>query len=263
MSLLNQANEAVASGELEINMNETKSGGDFKPVLLPKGKAWVQLTSYIDLGIQPRKEMNGQKKTPCAQFILEFHVVGGTGVLPDKTKQKYVGADGFNPKLGTPFGSIDLSQNEKSNSYKIFLALQLGDTSITHFAQCLGKFYLLPIDITEPNADGKQYQRYNFKDLDPALDLDGDPLECTSVSEDKFRLFLWDKPTKEQWDSIYIEGTWKDKDGKEHSKNVLQEKILNAQNFVGSKLESLLSGVELPSLGTSSEPTDLGAVPDL
>lgn len=262
MSLLSQALQAVESGELEVNMNETTSGGDFKPKLLPKGTAIVQLTGYIEHGIQDQRPVKGQAKKPAPEFSLEFHVVGGTGVHPDGTKEKYV-QDGFNPMLRTPFGSIPSSQSEKSKSVAIFKALQQGDTAITHFAQCLGNFYLLPVDIETSSTDStKQYQKYDFRELRAALTLEGDPLQVQGVSEDKFRLFLWSAPTKEQWDSLEIEGTYKDKEGKEQSKNFIQEKLQKAHNFVGSKLESLLSGVELPSL-TSQTEVDLGDVPEL
>lgn len=261
MSLLNQAQQAVESGELEVNMNETTKGGDFKPKLLAEGLAWVQFTGYVEHGVQDQRPVKGQAKKAQAEFSLEFHVVGGVGNT-NGVKEKYV-QDGFNPVLRTPFGSIPASTNEKSKAVAIFKALQQGNKAITHFAQCLGHFYLLPIGIeTAPTDSTKQYQRYDFKELRPAVNLEGDPLECTGVSEDKFKLFLWSAPTQEQWDSIYIDGTYTDKDGKERSKNFMQEKLQSAHNFVGSKLETLLSGVELPSITTPAD-VDLGDVPDL
>ena len=127
----------------------------------------------------------------------------------------------------------------------------------------LFRSYLLPISIETSKSDStKKYQAYDFKELRPAVNLEGDPLECTSVSDDKFRLFLWSAPTQEQWDSLYIEGTYKDKEGKERSKNFIQEKILSAHNYAGSKLESMLSGLDVGTLEHKTD-VDLGEVPEL
>jgi hypothetical protein len=63
------------------------------------------------------------------------------------------------------------------------------------------------------------------------------------------RLLLWDTPTKEQWDSVFIDGTRmvKNEAGEEveESKNWLQRDIVTAAlNFGGSPLEQMLNGVE-------------------
>jgi len=62
------------------------------------------------------------------------------------------------------------------------------------------------------------------------------------------RLLLWDTPTQEQWDSVFIDGdrTVKNDKGEEvtESKNWLQRDIVtNALNFAGSPLEQMLNGV--------------------
>ena len=84
------------------------------------------------------------------------------------------------------------------------------------------------------------------------------------LPDDKYQLFLWNSPTMEQWESIFIDGTTQE--GK--SKNYIQEKIQKATNFVGSPVERLLmsGGVSLPTLATddsasNGEPTELPAVP--
>jgi hypothetical protein len=59
-------------------------------------------------------------------------------------------------------------------------------------------------------------------------------------------MFLWDYPSKEAWDSLFIEGTWDD--GK--SKNMLQELCMSATNFDGSPLQQMLMG-GVPALPTT------------
>ena len=83
------------------------------------------------------------------------------------------------------------------------------------------------------------------------------------VVHSAFRLFLWDVPSKEMWDSLYIDGTYPAKiDDKtkaviypERSKNVIQEKILSAVNFKGSPLADIIGEdalLELPSTDAES-----------
>lgn len=63
------------------------------------------------------------------------------------------------------------------------------------------------------------------------------------------QVFLWGKPTKATWDSLFIDGTVtrKNKEGDEveYSKNWLQEKIASATNYDGSLLDQLLGGMKL------------------
>jgi len=85
------------------------------------------------------------------------------------------------------------------------------------------------------------------------------------------RLLLWDQPTTEQWDSVFIDGTRTVKrDGIEvqESKNWLQQDIVeNALDFGGSPLEIMLNGIdnlELPGAEVvpSQEPVAVEAAQD-
>ena len=83
------------------------------------------------------------------------------------------------------------------------------------------------------------------------------------------KLFLWDNPTQETWDSLFIDGTYTKKEGDkevEVSKNWMQEVILSAENFEGSALHTLVSGLgELStaekSPATPPEPTPTEPTP--
>ena len=67
----------------------------------------------------------------------------------------------------------------------------------------------------------------------------------------EIKLFLWNNPTKETWDSLYIEGT-KD-DGK--SKNWIQEDMYKAVDFPGSALDIMLNAGSVPSPAAMQTPT--------
>jgi len=120
-----------------------------------------------------------------------------------------------------------------------------------HPAQALGRAYMVKIDVTK-NSQQKDVNRLNIDMILPPLDqLSKKPYDVPAVDLDKdCRLFLYDAPTKQDWDSLFVDGTWDD--GK--SKNKIQEKIRSALDFPGSPLESLLSGVVLPDPATAATP---------
>ena len=74
------------------------------------------------------------------------------------------------------------------------------------------------------------------------------------------RVFLMDYPTIEAWDSLFVEGTYTKTDaaGKEteHSKNTVQNKLLQATNFKGSALETLLAGLDKLPAGDIADDGD-------
>ena len=73
------------------------------------------------------------------------------------------------------------------------------------------------------------------------------------------KVFLWNKPNKATWDSLFIDGTY-EKDGETVSKNFLQDTIKKALNFEGSPIEEMLEGLgELPDL-TTEEPEQVAPV---
>lgn len=261
-NLLNQAQAAVQQNVLE-DMTDTSSGGNFERKLLPVGVALVRFSGYIDLGTQTQRPYQGKAKPPAPEAKLVFHVVGGMGKDEEGKMVPYVTAEdaakGYFPRI-SPFFDLTISHNEKSRSTLVFNALNYaGDAK--HFVEKLGALYLLPIRLTED----KKYNDYDFRELREPIDaMSGQMYPAPELPEDKYQLFLWNSPTIEQWESIFIDGTTQE--GK--SKNYIQEKIQKATNFVGSPVERLLmsGGVSLPTLATddsasNGEPTELPAVP--
>lgn len=242
MSLLNsfkqQVQDAQEAGVIN-DMNETTTGGGGGGRTLPAGKAIAVLTGYIESGLQPR-EFNGKPKPPTREMRLIFTIVGGRGKNVDGEVEDYVLEEGNFPSIGTFF--ISVTNNEKSKAVKWFQRMRqncYGDGGEVSFAQFLGKAFLLPITHTTAKKDGKDVV---YANIDPAtVDKPEDPMTMQpyaipEVPDSVYKLLLWDAPTKEQWDSLFIETP----DDAEKSRNYLQEHLMTSMDFGTSKLAALL-----------------------
>ena len=230
--------EADAVAAISEDMNEATKGGGGR--LLREGYALARLVEYVEFGNQPQT-FNGKAKEPALEFQLGFALWG----------------EGYQNEDGTPYVirpySMAYSRNEKSRAFLTFRAMNWKGTA-THFAQLLSQGFLVKIE-NKPKSDNDKtlVSRLDLKATLPPLDaLSRQPYQIPEAPDDLYRLFLWDKPTKESWASIYIDGTYEDG----NSKNRLQEKCVSALNFSGSALEQMLMGSENLAL-----PTPGGAVP--
>lgn len=240
-NLLNQARAAAAQGAAE-NMTETTKGGGGR--VLPEGIALARFTSYIEKGSHVQT-YNGEAKAPAPQFQLGFTIVGGRGINTKGEPENMVQDDVF-PSVNSY--DIALSRNVKSNSIKIFNSMNY-KRDVTTFPELLGRLFLLKISHAE--RDGKKVHRVDWKSIQAPIDpMTATPYEAPEAPDDAYRLFLWNHPTKEQWDSLFIEGSRDDGT----SKNFIQEDLMKAVDFLGSPLEALLSGAELPALTTEAAP---------
>lgn len=252
------------------DMTAVKSGGSRG--LLPAGTALVRLCSYIEFG-SAVQSFGGKPKPAAPIFQLGFMIVGGVGRKEDGTPEKYVLEEGNFPMI-TTFDTA-LSLYDKSKAVKYFNALSRVGNRCTHFIQKVAEQNLYALTIgtkiaTGGKNAGKLVQDIDFSNLQVALDQEtGLPRQAPALKEEHIQVFLWNQPTKEMWDSIYIEGEWeekKDESGKvlyaARSKNFLQEKCLQALDFEGSPLQTLLS--EMGSDYTIPElPTAPDAVPEV
>lgn len=269
MSLLNQFQQqfqdAQAAGNVS-DMNETTTGGGGGR-LLPAGKAIAVLTGYIESGLQPR-EFNGKPKPPTREMRLIFTIVGGRGKNVDGEVEDYVQEEGNYPTIGTFF--ISVTNNEKSKAVKWFQRMRqncYGDGGEVSFAQFLGKAFLLPITHTAGKKDGKDVVYVN---IDPAtVDKPEDPMTMQpyaipAVPDDAYKLLLWDAPTKEQWDSLFIETP----EDAEKSRNYLQEHLMTSLDFGTSKLAALLgvgdagAAQQVAAAATGKKVSAESAIPD-
>ena len=239
-----QALAAQDVAESGIDLNEAVKGGGGGR-LLPEGYAFGRLVEYIEFGNQPQ-EFQGQAKDPALEFTLGFALTG----------QGYQNDDGT-PYIVRTYNTA-LSRNEKARAFKLFKALNWKGTAKS-FAQLLGETFLVKIkQVPKSKTDPKIVSRIDLDGFLPPLDpVTRQPYPVAEAPDDMYRLFLWSRPTKEAWDSLYIEGEYEGK-----SKNRIQEQILAALDFQGSPLQQLLmqSGVTaLPTAAPASPAAPVAA----
>lgn len=246
--LLQQVQAAIDSNT-EMDMTVATKGGGGR--LYPEGYAFARLVSYIELGSHP-VVFQGQTKDPSPQFQLGFLIWGEARNLDGSSAGFY-----HDPETNTPgfIRTYDISQstNEKAKAFKLFKKLNYKGVYKT-FGQMLGEGFLLKIVHTKSAKDPNAKPRANI-DLDgflPPLDaVSKQPYPIPEPKGDDYKLFLWNHPTKEMWDSLFVEGQYDDG----NSKNYIQETICKAVNFPGSPLEQLLHGTTMPSLAAQGVPT--------
>lgn len=261
---ISQVNVAVEAG-VTRDMTEVTAGGNFERRLLPTGLAFVVFTGYIDLGKHPQ-EFKGKAKPPAPEAKLIFHVVGGVGTDQEGNRVPFVTDEdvstGFRPMLSDYYDLV-LHQTENAGARKIFQKMNYGKDA-THFAQLLGKAYLLQIGVKESTKKaGEFYNTWDLKELAPPIDaMTGQYYDVPALPNDDFyKCFIWEQPTQDMWDSIHVEGEY-EKDGKKYSKNRYQEKIQKAVDFIGSPIEAMLMGGSgLPTLVADNTVEGEGTTP--
>lgn len=243
-----QALAAQAVEESGIDLNEAVKGGAGAR-LLPAGYAFGRLVEYIEFGNQPQ-EFAGKAKDPALEFTLGFAL---TGTAPNG--ETYHLPDGTPAILRTY--NTALSRDDRSRSYKLFKALNWKGTAKS-FAQLLGQPILVKIQhVAKSKTDATVVSRIDLAGFLPPLDpVSQQPYNIPDAPENMYRMFLWNKPTKAAWDSLFIDGEYEGK-----SRNRIQEQILGALDFQGSQLQALLGG-GTPALALPvSTPVQAAAVP--
>lgn len=244
------------SGDLEDQSQEV-SHGDFdnRP---PAGVTVGRLVSYIELGKHEGGSYQGKKKADADKVRLEFELLG-----PDNWIEWEV--EGVQKRAGQIVAiQIKKSLSDKSGYKKLFKKMTYGREDKNHIAKMLGEAFIIEVFHNVVKKDGKENTYVNLhKDGEWGISA---PFQLDPITKQKkfydvpertqpLRLFLWDKPQQSSWDALFIDGTrekkTKDANGVETvenvSKNWLQEMILSAKNYAGSKLQALLAGVaDLP-----------------
>lgn len=251
-SLFQQAQDAATSLE---DQTKVQSGGDFEYETPPAGKTPARFIGYVDCGMRKQKPYQGKDKPDADEVRLYFELNG-------PKHQKEVEVEGETKKF-TNMISVKVTKklNDKATFTKLFKKMVYGRENITHMSQMLGEGFLIEIKHNEeknPKEGQKPRVFANMRDDDGTW-LIGAPMYEDPMSGETIvvpvpemtqagKLLLWDAPTKEQWASIFVDGTRTAKNEKgeeiEVSRNWLQEDILtNAVNFEGSPLQELLGGV--------------------
>lgn len=255
---LSVAELAAMAADVE-DQTETKAGGDFERELIPEGMNFARFVEYIECGKHPQKPFQGKEKPDAEMLRITFELLH-----PKKSIIEYE-HDGVKKKRGQLITiRVKKSLSDKASFKKIFNAMTYGRDSIKHMAQMLGEPFLVNVFHNKSkSADGTEVVYANLNNSDGVYSigaprhtdpLTGETTDLTKHIPEPFapvRIFLWNNPTKETWDSLFIDGTRevKDKDGNvtQESKNWLQEYILSAKNFNGSALMALLHDVsDLP-----------------
>ena len=257
--LLEQAKAAAAKLD---DQTEEKGGFTYEPPA--KGPCIGRLVSYIELGNFPQ-EYNGQPKAPAREMIVEFELLGKKHAKEieitneDGSKTKKVVYPIIRERL-------PIKHSSRAASFKMLKALDYGRGN-TNIAFMLGEAFIINIIHKEADKDGKKVVYANIKDdtgnwtisAPVRVNEEGEtePLNAPKATVEE-RLLLWDAPSKEMWDSIYIGGTRTKKvDGKETevSKNWIQAECRSALDFEGSPLATLLAeiGGDLPDMSDATD----------
>lgn len=241
-----QAQIDAAANEVDMNEGQTFTGGDFKPPAA--GLVRMRFIEYIELGTF----MGDYKGTPKKQdkVFLKFELSGP--LHPPRE-------DGTPQTLGF---QMTYSLSEKAKFFKMFKRMNK-TKQVKHIAQLLGEAFAGTITHNE-KGEGETKKVYanlwdsdgNYtirppvvQNTDPETGLTTDITLKVEPAKLPIKAFLWDYCSKEQWDSIFIDGNFDDKTDasgavvkKGGSKNYFQNLIRTAINFKGSPIAAILGG---------------------
>ncbi len=221
--------------------------------VIAEGACVLRFIGYVDLGLHDGGEWQGKAKPDTDKVYLTFEVLR-------KDTIREVEIEGVKTTITDRVSvRVDKKLSDKAKFKKLFNAMTYGRSDIKHMAQMLGESFLGRIT-HNVSKNGKTY--VNLTNADGTWSLaapyreDPETGERTKVSApgpyNDIKVFIWDVPTKECWDDLYIEGTWvnitKNEDGtestEERSKNFIQKQIMEAKNFDGSPIQQLLMGID-------------------
>lgn len=245
--------EAAKTGP---NMTEAQAGGEYTPPAA--GIARARLVGYFELGTH-EEEFEG-KKRDREKVDLIFELSG-----PNHEPRKL--DDGTLVPIRVTVQET-LSFNEKANFFKLFGAMNYAGKA-THMAQLLGEAFIVEV-FHKKSKDGKKVYAnlkgpngYNVKGTTVQDPLSGKPIVIdVQPAITELKAFIWGIADKEMWDSIYIPGEWeerKDEQGKvispARSKNVLQQKIMQAKNWKAHPLAAIVeAGGQEPNIPDAETP---------
>lgn len=259
-AFLDNIKEATATLE---DQNEVQAG--FEREVTPAGPTPARFIGYVELGKRKQRPYQGKEKPDAPMVRLTFELNG-------KKHRNSFEKDGVTQEFTNTISvTIAKKMSDKAVFWKLFKRMVAGRDGITHMAQMLGEGFMITVVHNEAEKDGKRVVYANIRDAEgtwtvgaPYMtvpDEDGEPVtKAVPVPEvtKPLQCLLWDNPSKEMWDSIFIDGTYTKKDGDkevEVSKNWLQEDIVaNATDFIGSPLEEIVAG--LSELSLENDPVE-------
>lgn len=222
-----------------VDQSVAKTGGNFE--LPPEGTARLRLVGYFEIG-KHKKEFKGTVKyVDKVQLVFEL---SGKGYEPHNVDGELV------PIRKTL--TLSLSQSDKSRFFQLFSRMRNQDTK--HMIELLLPEHAFLCEIKH-SEDGKYANLVEESMRRAAVDSvqeDGSIVKVPIKVADALtpmKYFLWDSATPEEWDALFIPGEYperKDENGKvvapAASKNLIQNKIKEAQNFAKSPIYSYAVG---------------------
>ncbi len=237
-NLLNQALEAATI------TNQTEASAGFTYQAAPAGYTTARFVSYIEVGKQPQRAYKGTEKPDAFEARLTFELNGPKHI----TTYEHEGVNKTRTNLIRITTTI--SNDEKSNFFKLLHKMAYGRNDIKHMAQMLGEGFLVNVSHNKSKDGKKTYANLKSDVWNVDQPATTDPitnetriLAVPEATQD-IQLLLWNSPSQEQWDSVFIDGSYeREVDGVKvmKSKNFIQETAMAASNFVGSPLEALVS----------------------
>jgi hypothetical protein len=252
------------------------TGTVFEYELPAEGQTGMRFIEYIELGFQPQKPYQGKAKVPALETLCTFELLGPKYV-------REIDVDGGKKTISDAITErVTVKLSDKANFRKLFNKMGYGRPDYAHIAQFLGQDYRGYVSHSPATNDkGEKIKQYaNLRDpegaigigapfvLIPVMDDNGEPTGETTKRALKvreslrpMRIFLFDNPTKETWDSLFIDGFSDVKDEKgnvtgKRSKNWIQEKIMASTKFKGSSLEAMLHDLGGLSIDPEAHPAE-------
>jgi len=239
---------AVSQG-VDMTKSVAGGGGDYTPPA--EGPARCRFVGYVELGKQ--KGTFQGKPNVKEKVLLIFELSG-------PKHQPTVNDDGTKTPIRITIEE-NLSLNEKANFFKLFTRMNYAGGA-QHMVQLLGEAFKCRVvhDKWEDrsgkeritpilrDAAGYTIEAPRYEMVDPESGPTGEfaPLKVDPMIGQP-KAFLWNYSDLEDWNNLFIEGSYPErKDDKgnvtapEKSKNVLQEHIMRAVNFIGSPIHTLL-----------------------
>lgn len=247
--LLQQAQNAQLKDQTQVT-----AGG---PSIPEAGKTLARFIGYVEAG----KRETLFKGKPNGKFAMRaylfFELLGDKHLTEDDEHGTYMkGGKKYRTVLYRQ--QVDIKLNERANFRKLFMKMRNGRDAITHTSQMLSEAFIVTITHNS-SGEGESKKTYaNMRNADGewgiAPPIYEDPINgevrVLPVPEPTrpYQLLLWDSPSKEQWDSIFIDGTTTRKNDKgeevEVSRNWLQTEIVQkAIDYEDSALHNILDGI--------------------
>lgn len=271
-AIINQA------ADESVDLSEASAGGGGYTPPAP-GTCIATLIGYIELGRRLKTGYKGAADKRVRQAEWIFELAGGANPHVETENGKV--AKRITVKTWLPEPGKQAS--DKSGFYKLFSALNHAkDPAIKIPAQLIGKHVKVIVSNETFESKGETITyasignaqdgfRITPAQIDIADETTGMPTGQVKIIPkpeviSEIRVFLWDYANKAMWDALFIDGEYEAveaKDGKParpaKSKNVIQLKLKEALDWVGSPIQQILAaGGELDTSDLAASSDDLG-----